>query len=165
MFSPAQIRTHFAQILHLNETPHRTALAFAVGVFIAFSPTYFFHTLTVVLCMWAFRLNLLALMAGALINNPWTIIPILGATFWTGSALLGLPETPPLDWRDLSFESLYDQVLPYALPFFLGGFVLSCLGALAAYPIAYAMIVRYRARRHHRLAPDQERLPPSTRLR
>lgn len=165
MFSIAQIRSHLTQMLHLNESPHRTALAFAVGVFIAFSPTYFFHTLSVVFCTWAFRLNFLALMTGALINNPWTILPILGATFWTGSALLGMPDTPPMTWSRLTFESLYTQALPYALPFFLGGFVLSCLGALAAYPIAYAMIARYRAGRHGRVDSEHERLPPSTHLR
>ena len=121
MVSIARLRSYLSQILHLHESPHRTALAFAIGVFIAFSPIYGLHTLSVVFCTWAFRLNFLALMVGAGINNPWTLVPILGATIWTGSKLLGIPQASPFDWDNLSLLSLYDQVLPYALPFAAGG--------------------------------------------
>jgi uncharacterized protein (DUF2062 family) len=160
MMSIARIRAQLIQILHLRESPHRTALAFATGVFIAFSPIYP-HTLLVFFCGWAFRLNLLAILAGAFINNPWTIVPIVGATLWTGFRLMGMPETPPLSWHDLSFTSIYDQVLPYAIPFLAGGAVLSLLGAMLGYPAAYFLISRYRNRFSH---PAEEPLPPGTGL-
>jgi hypothetical protein len=159
MVSIAQIRAHLTQILHLHESPHRTALAFAIGVFIAFSPTYGLHTLSVLFCAWAFRLNVVALMAGSLINNPWTVVPILGATLWTGVQLTGLPQVPAMNWADLSIRALYEQIMPYAVPFFLGGFVLSALGAAASYPIAYGAIVAHRGRQAR---PEPERLPPGT---
>lgn len=146
MFSLDRLRASLAQILHLNEPPHRTALAFAVGVFIAFSPTYGLHTLMVLFCTWAFRLNFLALMAGALLNNPWTIVPILGATVWTGFEVLGLPSVPPFAWDDLSLDALYRQIMPYLLPFLVGGMVLSIAAALLSYPAAYWFISRYRMR-------------------
>ena len=71
----ADVRSLFRQILHLRETPHRTALAFAVGVVIGFSPAYGLHMLMVGFCAWAFGLNLIALLAGAFLNNPWTLSP------------------------------------------------------------------------------------------
>lgn len=135
------------EVLHLDESPHRTALAFAVGVFIAFSPTYGLHTLSVVFFSWALRLNFLALMTGSLINNPWTLAPILGATFWTGLQVMGIPDAPPLHWRDLSVESFYQQVRPYAVPFFIGGLILSTGAAAIAYPVAYYFVSQYRRRR------------------
>ena len=149
MISSAQIRARLNQILHLHESPHRTALAFAVGVFIAFSPTYGLHTLQVLFCTWAFRLNFLALMAGAFINNPWTIVPILGATVWTGFFVLDMPQAAPFDWNNLSAASLYHQIEPYLLPFMIGGLILSILGTLISYPIAYWLIRRYRIQRTH----------------
>lgn len=155
MISITQIRSRLNQILHLHESPHRTALAFAVGVFIAFSPSYGLHTLQVLFCTWAFRLNFLALMAGAFINNPWTIVPILGATIWTGFQVLDRPDIPPFNWSDLSLASLYHQVLPYLVPFFIGGMILSLIGTLIAYPVAYWVVSRYRAQR----APVEEQLP------
>ncbi|WP_447979685.1 DUF2062 domain-containing protein [Candidatus Nitrospira bockiana] len=147
MVSLAQLRSHLQRLLHLRESPHRTALAFAVGVFIAFSPTYGLHTLMVLFCTWALRLNFLALMAGALLNNPWTIVPILGATLWTGFQVLGMPTVEPIVWNDFSAGALYRQVLPYLLPFFVGGVVLSLFGAVVGYPAAYWLISRYRPTR------------------
>jgi uncharacterized protein len=113
--------------------------------------------LLVVFCTWAFKLNFLAVLAGALINNPWTIVPVLGATYWTGATLMGQSDSPSFDWQDLSFSSIYAQVLPYAVPFILGGMVLTFLAAVLSYPAAYYFICKYRQRNPSRLA---EPLPP-----
>ncbi len=161
MMTLSQIRSHLARLLHLKESPHRTALAFAVGAFIAFSPTYGFHTLSVLFCVWAFRLNAVALLAGSLINNPWTLVPILGATVWTGVRLTGLSDIPPADWTDLSVMAFYEHIKPYAAPFFLGGFVLSAVGAAVSYPITYMIIAAHRRRR---ALDGAGQLPPETGL-
>jgi len=156
MVTLSQIRSHLARLLHLEESPRRTALAFAVGVFIAFSPTYGLHTLSVLFCAWAFRLNAAALLAGSLINNPWTLVPVLGATLWTGVQLTGLPEVPSANWTDVSMMVFYEQIKPYAAPFFLGGFLLSAIGAAVSYPVAYLAITTHRKQRAQR---EAEQLP------
>jgi len=155
---PRSFRSLLRQVLHLEESPQRTALAFALGVFIAFSPAYGLHTAMVVVCTWLFGLNFIALLTGALINNPWTIIPILGATYWTGALLMGRTDVPTFDWQDLSFSGIYQQVEPYAVPFILGGLFLGVLGALLAYPATYYVIVKYRPTAP-RMSPQA--LPPS----
>ena len=137
-------RSLLKQVLHLKESPQRTALAFAIGVFICFSPAYGLHTVLVFFFAWALGLNFIALMAGAFLNNPWTVVPILGATYWVGALLLGRSDSPSFDWQDVSFGAIYAQVIPYAMPFVLGGFVLSLLGAALAYPLAYYFVARYR---------------------
>ena len=150
-------RSLLKRVLHLKESPQRTALAFAMGVFIAFSPTYGLHTVMVLFCTWALGLNFLALMVGASINNPWTLVPILGATYWVGALLLGRSDGPSFDWHDLSFGAIYEQVMPYAVPFFLGGLVLSLLGAALTYPLARYFLTKHR--QPH--PPDQVKpLPP-----
>ena len=154
-------RALLRQVLHLQESPQRTALAFALGVFIAFSPAYGLHTAMVVLCTWLFGLNFLALLTGALVNNPWTVIPILGATYWTGALLLGRTDQPSFDWQDMSFSGIYQQVLPYAAPFVLGGLVLSVLGALVSYPAAYLFFKKHRSAHS---SPTSEPLPPSDQM-
>lgn len=148
MTAQARLRAQLSHLLHLNESPHRIALAFALGLFIAFSPTYGFHTLSAVFLIWAFRLNAVAVMAGAFVNNPWTVVPILAATFWTGFALLGRPEgNGAFQWESLSLEQLYGQIQLYIVPFVVGGLVLSLAAAVIAYPIVYAIVARVRARR------------------
>jgi uncharacterized protein len=145
------------QVLRLQESPQRTALAFAIGAAIAFCPLYGFHTILVALCTWAFGLNFLALFAGALINNPWTIVPILGATYWTGAVILGQSDSPSFDWNDLGFRAIYEQVMPYALPFAIGGTLLSLLSAAVAYPLALYVISKHR---QQAAARHPEPLPP-----
>ena len=78
------------------------------------------------------------------LNNPWTVVPILGATYWVGALVLGRADSPSFDWHDVSFGAIYEQIMPYAVPFFLGGCILSLLGAALAYPLAYFFIARYR---------------------
>lgn len=138
------IKTQLIKILQLEESPHRIALAFALGVFIAFSPTYGLHAASVVFCSWVFRLNFTVLLLGSLVNNPWSLAPILGATLWTGFLILGMPEFPAFSWENLSLVSLYDLILTYILPFTLGAFTLSFAGSLLAYPLALSVISRYR---------------------
>ncbi len=154
-------RAVFRQVLHLQESPRRTAAAFAVGVFIAFCPAYGFHTIMVVLATWLLGLNFIALAAGAFINNPWTVVPILGATYWAGAFLLGRSDLPPLNWHDLSFQGIYEQVLPYAIPFVVGGIALSLAGSVLAYPAAYFVLVKYR---HRTPSSASEPLPPPDRV-
>ena len=158
----ASFQSLLKQVLHLQETPQRTALAFAIGAGIAFCPFYGFHLLLVAFCTWAFGLNFIALLAGALINNPWTIVPILGATYWTGALILGQSDSPSFNWQDLGFQAIYEQVLPYAIPFALGGAILTMLAAALSYPIALYLISKHRQQSTARHA---EPLPPPDPLR
>ncbi|HEX8751775.1 MAG TPA: DUF2062 domain-containing protein [Nitrospira sp.] len=153
----ATFQTLLKQVLHLQESPQRTAFAFAVGAAIAFCPFYGFHMILVGLCTWAFGLNFVALLAGALINNPWTIVPILGMTYWTGAVIIGQSNSPSFDWNDLSIRAIYEQVVPYALPFTIGGTVLSLVGAAISYPLALYVISKHR---QQAAARHTEPLPP-----
>ena len=146
MVTPNYLRSKIREALHLGETPQRTALAFALGVFIAFTPTYGLHTASVVFLAWALRLNFPAILVGSLINNPWTVVPILGATMWTGFVLLDIQDVPDVSWSHLSITTLYDTVRPFMLPFTLGALTLSVLGALLAYPVGLLLISWYRKR-------------------
>jgi len=159
------MKTHWSlmsrlqQVLNLKETPRRTALAFALGIFIAFFPVYP-HTVIILIFAWSFRLNFLALFAAASLNNPWTMVPILGATYWTGALLMGRQDVPSFNWKDLTLADVYHQILPYAVPFALGGLVLSVIGALVTYPAAYFFLSKHRCRS---TLLDNESLPPRER--
>ena len=148
MFSLISIRTQLTKILHLQESPHRNALAFAIGVFIAFSPIYGLHTLSAVSLAWIFRLNYAAIILGNFVNNPWTTVPILGATMWTGFFILGMPDTPTFSWDNLSTTAIMKVAIPYILPFALGACTLGFLCSLLAYPLALRMITQHKKQNH-----------------
>lgn len=138
------VRQQLTHVLHLRETPHRTALAFALGVFIAFAPHYLFHTASVVFCAWAFRLNFLALFLGSLINNPWTLIPILAASLYTGMLLMGTSSSATIEWGQMRVDNVFDMLSPYLIPFLVGACTLAIVGSLIAYPVMRWAITRYR---------------------
>jgi len=142
------IRQQLAQVLHLQETPHRTALSFAIGVFIAFAPHYFFHIASVVFCAWAFRLNYLALFVGSFINNPWTLVPILAASLYTGLLLVGESSSTSIEWENMTVNNMFEILSPYLFPFIVGACTLAILGALIAYPVMRWAITRYRRGKH-----------------
>ena len=106
---------------------------------------------------WAFRLNFPALLLGSLVNNPWTFAPILGATMWMGFLLLGRPNVPDVSWNELSIVTLYESVRPFMLPFTVGAFALSLLGAVLAYPVGWLAISWYRKHSPTQL-PNDSRL-------
>jgi uncharacterized protein (DUF2062 family) len=142
------VRQQLAQVLHLQETPHRTALAFAIGVFIAFAPHYLFHTASVVFCAWAFRLNYLALFLGSFINNPWTLAPILAASLYTGFLLVGESSLTSIEWENMTVDNMFAMLSPYLFPFIVGACTLAILGSLIAYPVMRWAIIRYREFKH-----------------
>lgn len=150
MLSMGSLRQHLVQILHLQETPHRTALAFATGVFIAFAPHYLFHTASVVLCAWLFRLNYVAVFLGSLVNNPWTLIPILAASLYTGSFLAGASSPTTVEWDQLTMDNIFDMLSPYFIPFLIGACTLALLASLLAYPVMKWTISRYRNSTHNK---------------
>ncbi len=142
------VRQQVGQILHLQESPHRTALAFAIGVFIAFAPHYFFHTASVVFCAWAFRLNFIALFLGSFLNNPWTLVPILAASLYTGLLLIGKSSLTPIEWDQMTIDNMFEMLSPYLFPFIVGACTLAILGFLIAYPVMRWTITRYRGLKH-----------------
>jgi len=150
MLSIESLRQRLAQILHLQETPHRTALAFATGVFIAFAPHYLFHMASVVFCAWLFRLNYVAVLFGSLVNNPWTLIPILAASLYTGLFLLGESSPTTVEWDQLTMDNIFDMLSPYLIPFLIGACTLAVLASLLTYPVMRWTITRYRNVTHNK---------------
>ena len=136
-------------ILHTNDTPQRAALAFAIGVFIAWTPALGFHTLLALAIAFLFGLNRVAVLAGTFVNNPWTFVPIYTASGWLGSLLTGskvsLPRLEGKTWSHV-FDFLA-QCRPWIVPLTTGTLVLGSACALISFPIVLYGIRWYRALR------------------
>jgi hypothetical protein len=138
-----KFRNQIRELLRLNDSPRKIALAFSVGVFIAFSPILGFHTIMVFLAAWAFRLNPVALFAGAFVNNPWTFTPLYGLCLWFGVYLYGGASAfPQVSWEHLTLLRFFNNLKPYIGPFFLGTTLIGAAGALLSYYLAYHVICR-----------------------
>ena len=144
-------RSTFRRLLALDDPPERTALAFSIGVFIAFSPLLGLHTILATLIAFLFRFNKIAVYTGTFINNPFlTLVPIIISSYALGAFLLGRPLRIPAQglalleephlltgdyYRELFHESWY-----IVWPFTIGGTVLSVVCSLVAYPVTSSLL-------------------------
>lgn len=138
------IREKLKGIFGFKDPPDRLALAFAIGVFVAFTPTIGLHTISAFFLAWAFRVNKAVTFSGTLISNPYTVIPMYGISLWFGSKLLGQRIGFDIDLKNLSLWNLWGEFKPLLLPLFLGTTVLGIISAIISYFILYYLIKRYR---------------------
>ncbi len=132
------LRALFRALLQLEDTPNRVALAFGIGVFIAFFPILGIHTALALLVAVLFRLSKVAILAGAWTSNPWTVGPMFITGTLVGCVLLGVPPDGlhGVDWslRGRAFyEALFETLRPLVLPFLLGNLVVGLVSGALAY--------------------------------
>jgi uncharacterized protein len=154
-----RLRRAVQVLLRLEDPPHRTALAFAIGVWIAFFPLVGTHTALALLIAFAFRLNRVTLLLGAYVNNPWTLVPLFMAGTFLGGLLLGIPPGAlvAMEWPRHGWDAheMFVRIRPVVGPFLLGNFVLGSLCALLSYGVLRRVIERgHRRAAQQRAAAD-----------
>jgi uncharacterized protein (DUF2062 family) len=145
----SRLRRAVDGLLQLQDTPHRIALAFGIGIWIAFSPLLGLHTVMALGAAFFFRLSRAAVLLGAYVNNPWTIAPLYLAGTALGCALLGVStvglETIEWDRHGPTFyRDLLAHLRPYLWPYVVGNTILGVVGGVAGYFALRAFLERRR---------------------
>jgi uncharacterized protein (DUF2062 family) len=145
------VRRWLEKLLHIDDSPERTAAAFALGVFFGFSPFLGFHTILAVIFAFLLNLNRVAALLGVYSNLPWFLAPYYVITTTAGAAITRRPI--PKGFRT-HVDALFDQSLfhvefwrqlamilkPLLWPYAVGSMIGAGLLALAAYPVALAFL-------------------------
>ena len=145
-----RLRRAVQAFLHLDDTPQRIAVAFGVGVYVAFHPLFGLHTLMALGIAFAFRLSRAAVLVGIYVNNPWTIAPMYIAGTTLGCWILGVPldGLGAVEW-DLDSLAFYRSLLvslrPYLWPYVVGNTILGIVCGYVAY-VAMRWFLERRAR-------------------
>ena len=152
-----RVRRVVQVLLHIEDTPHRTALAFGVGVLIAFSPFLGIHMGIALIVAFLFRLNRVAILFGTYLNNPWTLAPIYLAGTSLGCLLLGVSSEglDAIDWEltGAAFrQTLCLTLRRYMWPFLLGNMLLGIVCGLRGYFILRRVLERRAATRAAQVA-------------
>ena len=139
------MRERLREILKLNEPPHRLALAFALGIFIAFSPWLGLHIVSAVFLSWMFRLNKVVVLTATFVNNPWTIVPMYAFCLWFGVKITGsAAAVPDIAWGSLGIREAYDVLIPFLWPYLAGTIIIGAAAAAASYFCFSWAVKRYR---------------------
>jgi uncharacterized protein (DUF2062 family) len=152
------LRSTFRRLLALDDPPERTALAFSIGVFIAFSPFLGLHTILATTIAFLFRFNKVAIYAGTFINNPFlTLVPIIIASYAIGAFILNQPLRIPTEGIELLrnphlltadyYRQLFRESWQIVWPFTIGATVLSVVCSLIAYPVTLWLLRAHRRRK------------------
>lgn len=148
-------KTALLKLLHLRDTPKRTAAAFAIGVFFGMSPVtppfLGLQTAMAILSAFAFKLNRLAAVVGTFVSNPFTFVPIYMFGTSLGAMVLRYDvHINPSAIRGLSLKEVFGNGKEIATAFFVGNFISAAIAAVVSYFVLYWLIVRYRRARQAR---------------
>jgi uncharacterized protein len=151
----ALIRRWLDTLLHIDDTPERTAAAFALGVFFGFSPFLGLHTILGILFAFLLNLNRVAVLLGVYSNLPWVIAPYYAFVTLAGARITG--HRPPPGFRsqigalfDLSvfhaefWQRLITILKPLLVPYGVGSMIGAVVLAAIAYPLALAFVTSRR---------------------
>lgn len=154
------VRRWAETLLHIDDTPERTAAAYALGVFFGFSPFLGLHTILAIALAFVLRLNRVAVLLGVYSNLPWILAP-----YYTAATVLGAAATHtrlPAGFRDrlgqvmelsITDGALWRQVgsllEPLLWPYAIGATIGATALAALAYPVALAFVRTRRRRKIH----------------
>jgi uncharacterized protein (DUF2062 family) len=151
-------RKTLRRLLAIDDPPERTALAFSIGVFIAFSPFLGLHTIMATVIAFLFRFNKVAIYTGTFLNNPFfTLVPIIIGSYAVGAFVLGRPLSLPDEGLELLknphifsgdyYRRLFVESWSIVWPFTVGASVLSVVCSVLAYPLTLRALRAYRRRK------------------
>jgi uncharacterized protein len=145
------VRRWLDALLHIADTPERTAAAFALGVFFGFSPFLGLHTILGIIFAFILNLNRVAVLIGVYSNLPWFIGPYYAIATMVGAQITGhrVPSGSGAQLRTLFEHSLFEAgfwqrlvvvMKPLLWPFTIGSTLGALLLAAAAYHLALAFV-------------------------
>ncbi len=140
------------RVLHVDDTPHHIALAVAIGIFVAWTPTVGFQMALTIVLAWLLGANKLAGVPFVWISNPLTLAPIYLPNYYVGRWILGSDVPPPDFGRVVNatggwveMVSTWWSVTWHAfLPLWVGGLLVGLALAALTYFTTYHAVVIYR---------------------
>ena len=146
MLGWAKIREKIHEAISAETDERSLAAGFAVGVFFSFTPLLSLHMVLALIVAVVFRFNKVATVAGAWVNNPYTMPFVFYGCFRFGEWILGM-RIPSPSFESYTLKSLLKAAVPYAAPLFLGTTVVGLAAAAVAYVVVYRIAVRVKSAR------------------
>lgn len=134
-----------ARFRDIQTDPHYLALGVAIGVFVAATPFFPFHTVIALLLAILLKGSRIAAAAGVWISNPITLPFFYIGTYKTGAFFLGV--TSPVDFSRWSFSEILGMGLNITQAMILGGLIIGIILSIIGYFVTLRVIAAFRDRR------------------
>jgi uncharacterized protein (DUF2062 family) len=144
-------RAAYLKIIRINDSPHKIAGGFALGVFLGILPGA--GPMASVVLAYFFQVNKAAALAGSLLTNSWFSVVTFALAIKTGAWLTGskwqeLYEqakalVTPFDWRKF-FDG---SSLPIIKPLLAGYAAIGLVSGAVIYAVVWLIVIAYRKRK------------------
>lgn len=128
-----KLRDYYHKLLLSHASPHEVAQGFAMGVFIAMTPTMGFQTLIAIALAAYLKKNELAAIIGCWVTNPLTAFPIYYFNFRVGQVLMG---SPKIDLREEKLSDIFNLGADILIPLWIGCLIIGLISAALGYWLA-----------------------------
>ena len=141
-------------------TPHQVALGGALGVLIAFTPTFGVQMVLAIALAPLFRCSRLSALVMCYITNPFTLVPLYTFAYRVGAWLTG--QAPLRGHMRLLKDAVQSGSWTHAMgevfrcgwrlvgPLWVGGIAVGLVGAAITYPVLVRLVVGHRLVREQR---------------
>lgn len=158
------------RILHVDDSPERSARGIAIGLFVGFLPLLGIQMVIAFFVAKILKANKVLAMLSAWISNPLTAVFIYYPCYRVGSFLLSHSGKPQYSSQQLEhiientfsadnifgefftanfWKEVYSVSMAIGLEMLIGGIILGFIAGKIGYWISLKAIERYRRRRHH----------------
>ena len=138
----------FIKLVTADDTPHRIALGFAIGIFYGLMP--FVGVIFTIVTAMIFKANRASALIGCFVTNTWLSAVLILPSVKIGAKIFGLQWQ--FIWRDILkymkmpgirdvFNSLSGDVL---IPSFVGFLIIALGISVASYFISLFFVLKYR---------------------
>lgn len=139
-----RLKERLRLMLSLDYSPHKLALAAALGMLVGISPYVGFQTYIAIGLSTLFRVPLYPLIIGVYITNPLTIPFIYTATTKFGMWILDVDLDFDFDWDTFNLKTLWEAGKTLFLPFVVGTHVIGAALSVFTYPVVYYIVRLYK---------------------
>jgi uncharacterized protein (DUF2062 family) len=135
------IKETYHKLICLDDSPHRIAAGFAIGVFLGILPAA--GPMAAVVVAWVFRANRVAAFVGGFFTNTWLsvltfVVAIKIGAFVTGTHFHRVYNDCKELMKHFNWHELLDEsILQILKPVFAGYALVGAVAGVAAYGIAY----------------------------
>ncbi|WP_025270069.1 DUF2062 domain-containing protein [Hippea sp. KM1] len=132
-------------LISLDDSPHKIAMSFAVGVFISISPFFGLHTVLAVVLSVLFKLNKLAAITGSWINNPWTTPLVYYLDYKIGAFILN--DKTNFNLKPFTFEHYIHDGKNAFWDILIGSVVFGLAASVVCYFLIKYAVGKYRGKK------------------
>lgn len=138
------IKSFYEEFVLLNDTPHRIAFGFGIGVLLGILP--FTGVIAAVAVAWYFKLNKPAAVLGSMITNTWLGFVVLGMSIHLSCIVLGvkfshIQEKFEALLKNFQWDTLKDPyILKIVTAVIVGYFILSVVLSVLSYFVCLSII-------------------------